>query len=238
MPLDVSWRASKLNNGGGLTANAIGCVVDGVRIHNTHDAFIPLEGGDFVFTHCWVTHTRDDAIENDAFAGGLIEDCYFEGFYYFYSCTNSGGFRNGWTPNAEAPAPHGGPSSTVRIENCLIAFKRMNGLNGTPWGGLWKDWDRSDKGPRCPKMEFVNNIVYIPEGEEARRSLVPTQGGKVEGNILIDMGGKAGNSQGYTVKRGPQGQAFWDNAVKDWIERHPYVGRVEGDPGGYIPPEE
>lgn len=230
-PLDISWGESKNNNGAGITLNAIGHVLDGIRMHNLHDPYVPLAGNDFTLTNSWITHSRDDAIENDAFAAGLIEDNYIEGFHFFYSCTNTGGLRNGWTPNAHAPG--GGAGTTVRIENNLIAFKALNSYKGTPWGGLWKDWDRDPSAPtgtRSPDIDFVNNVIYIPAGPTGRCGLAPSHRGVIEGNIVVDMAGCADETDGFRILRGEQGQAFWDERVTQWLEGHPKVARIASDP--------
>jgi hypothetical protein len=112
----------------------------------------------------------------------------------------------------------------VRIENNLIAFKKMNDERADT-AGLWKDWD-----DRSPKIDLVDNIIYIPKNAEHKCDLKPRHPGKISGNVVIDMRGCTKPTSGFQVKSGQSGQAFWDKAVADWIANHPLVGRVEGDP--------
>ncbi|MGH8017445.1 MAG: hypothetical protein ACREIA_04025 [Opitutaceae bacterium] len=70
-PLKTTWVQSKAANGGGVTLNALYSVIDGMRIHNIHDPFVPLQGNNFTIKNCWVSYSRDDAIENDGFAAGF-----------------------------------------------------------------------------------------------------------------------------------------------------------------------
>lgn len=229
-PMGCTWHESKNSNGGGITLNALKSVVDGIRIHNTHDPIVPLEGGNFVYKNCWISYARDDAIENDAFANGLFEDCLFDGVYCFYSARNPR--KPGRDPQAMAPT--GGPNSVVKFHNCLIWLQNMprpgwGGSNG--YGHVWKQSDS-----RGPKIELVNNIFYIEkpaDGCASNRYDVTPQGlVKSEGNTVIFLGDKYPfNPKGFKViNDNAEGKALWQKARQDWIERHPYVGRVDGDP--------
>jgi hypothetical protein len=231
-PMDCTWHQSKNSNGGGITLNALNSVVDGIRIHNTHDPIVPLEGGNFVYKNCWISYARDDAIENDAFANGSFEDCLFDGVYCFYSARNPR--KPGRDPQAMAPT--GGPDSVVKFHNCLIWLRNMPGSGwggGKGYGNIWKLSDS-----RGPKIELVNNIFYIDKPAEKCRSsrynVTPQGLVKSEGNTVIFLGDKYPfDPEGFKViNDNAEGKSLWEKARQDWIERHPYVGRVAGDPPG------
>ena len=68
---------------------------------------------------------------------------------------------------------------------------------------------------------YVNRYDVTPQG------LV-----KSEGNTVIFLGDKYPfNPKGFKViNDNAEGKALWQKARQDWIDRHPYVGRVDGDP--------
>ncbi len=253
-PYETTWRESKAANGGGLTLNARNSVIDGVRMHNLHDPVVPLEGNFFTLKNCWISDSRDDAIENDGFAAGWVEDCLIEGSFCFYSARNT-------RPDSgeQAEAPGGGKDSVVVFHNNLIGLGNLPGYDtvsgdhsrfpsGTPGYNLF--WKQGD--PRNPKIELVNNIFYLPkptrEVRMSRLSAIPQGLVHAEGNVVIWMGEGEYvlDHPGFTVLTGPEGQTYWDRARADWIARHPQVGRVHGDPGydpeihgkAVLPPEE
>jgi hypothetical protein len=260
-PLSATWKESKAANGGGITLNALDSVIDGMRIHNIHDPFVPLEGNNFTIKNCWVSYSRDDAIENDGFAAGLVDDCLFDDTYCFYSARNTaGGAGRTTTPidprtgrhhgerGAQAEAPGGGAKGRVRIQNSLIALGNHPGANsvagdtGRPndrgtamiagFGHFWKQGDS-----RNPAVDLINNVFYIPRPfpgcKPNRYDVMPKPAGKIEGNIVIWMGDGEYpfKHPGFKVLSGKEGQAYWDKAKADWIARHPKVPRVKGDPG-------
>lgn len=238
-PLGATWIQSKAANGGGITLNAMNSVIDGMRIHNIHDPFVPLQGNNFTIQNCWVSFSRDDAIENDGFAAGLVEDCLFEDTYCFYSARNT-------RPDSgkQAEAPGGGRRSVVSFQNNLIGLGNLPGANSAGkvakdsnayipgFGHFWKQGD-----PRNPKIVLVNNMFFIPKpypGCTPGRYDVMPQGLKhAEGNIVIWMGeGEYPfRHKGFKVLKGAEGMAYWEKARADWIARHPKVPRVKGDPG-------
>lgn len=250
-PLETTWSESKASNGGGITLNALNSTIDGVRMHNLHDPIVPLAGNNFTVRNCWISYTRDDAIENDGFAAGLIEDCLFDGTFVFYSARNT-------MANAgkQCEAPGGGSDSVVRIHRNLIALQKLPGSfqssrvtdTRTPggvrvrdlpgWGQFWKQSDRDARGhDRNPKIEIVGNIFYIPKPPAGmdKRYYDPMPHGcsKSEDNVVIWMGdGKFPfQHKGFKVLSGAEGQAYWDAAKSRWIDAHPQVARVTGDPG-------
>jgi hypothetical protein len=246
-PLDTTWHESKSANGAGITLNALNSTIDGMRIHNVHDPIVPLEGNNFTLRNSWISWSLDDAVENDGFAAGLIDDCLFDGFFVFYSARNT-------RPDSgrQAEAPGGGKGSVVRIQNCLIGAggpygpgtTREDIARGDPAslsiGQFWKQSDRDANGvDRNPTIELINNIFYIPRNfigpRASRYDVMPRPAGRMEGNIIIWMGDGDYpfdyEGKGFTLLKGREGQEYWEKAKRDWIARHPKVPRVKGDPG-------
>lgn len=260
-PLSATWIESKAAGGGGITFNALNAVIDGMRIHNIHDPFVPLEGNNFTIKNCWVSYTRDDAIENDGFAAGVVEDCLFDDSYGFYSGRNTaGGAGRTTTPidpktgkqkgsrGAQPEAPGGGAKSHVLFRHSLIALGNLPGANsvtgdtrrpnarGTAmvagFGHMWKMGDS-----RNPTIDLIDNVFYIPKpfpgARSERYNVIPRPAGRIEGNVVIWMGDGEYpfKHPGFKVLYGKEGQKYWDKVRADWIARHPKVGRVKGDPG-------
>jgi hypothetical protein len=237
-----------------------------MRIHNIHDPFVPLEGNNFTIKNCWVSYPRDDAIENDGFAGGLVDDCLFDETYCFYSARNTaGGAGRANSPidpetgkhagerGPQPEAPGGGAKSRVIIQNSLIALgnqpgansvtgdtKQDNGRGSAMIAGFGHFWKMGDV--RNPTIDLINNVFYIPKPFEGcnphRYDVMPDPAGKIEGNIVIWRGDGEYpfKHKGFKVLSGAEGQAYWDKVRADWIARHPKVPRVKGDPG-YDPKE-
>jgi len=114
--LDLSWAASKTNNHAGIISMGGQTTVDGTRFYNVHDGFRPWKrdiplNGPFILKNVWMTYTRDDCIENDAFISGLVDDSLFDGCYVFLSSRNTG------DPD--------GLSELVTIQNSLIRLQNM-----------------------------------------------------------------------------------------------------------------
>ena len=121
-----------------------------------HDPIVPLGGNNFTLKNSWITHSRDDAIKNDAFAVGVIEDNLISGFHHLYSCTNSGGLKKGKTPNCRAPGSSA--NEHVVIRNNLIALSKQNDERVSS-AGFWKDWDEDPsqpEGTRSPRIDFID----------------------------------------------------------------------------------
>ena len=79
-------------------------------------------------------------------------------------------------------------------------------------------------------------IVWLRELEfiilTIRYDVTPQGLVKSQGNTVIFPGDKYPFSpKGFRViNDNAEGKALWEKARQDWIDRHPYVGRVDGDP--------
>ncbi len=242
--MNCSWWQSKSANGGAVTFNVLDGVLDGVRVHNTGDGIQPFRGNNFTYKNCWFSWVRDDMIENDAYAQGMIDDCLFDGVYCFYSCVNHGsGYANDQGGNVVAMAVGGGPNGTVTIQNCIIYLQNMplagyqerNGYPRSSWGfgNFWKGMDE-----RSPKVQLLNNIIMVdkpgPGCGANRYSLADPKITRSEGNVAIWLGAKGSAPGGFKHMSGAEGKQYYENAKAEWIKNHPYVGRLEwaGDPPG------
>jgi hypothetical protein len=100
IPLEWSWSLTHAFSGAAILTVASGQhIVEGARIHNVQDGWRPREtptillraypnNASFLMKHCYVTGIRDDAIEDDEFMPGAVEDSLFDGIFTFLSEQN------------------------------------------------------------------------------------------------------------------------------------------------------
>jgi hypothetical protein len=233
--LNITWFQSKANNSAGVIAwldngGPGELIFDGLRIYNSHDGIRPRRNTDSFWTirNSWITYNRDDCIENDHFASGLVDDSLFDGCYWFLSSRNTGD-----NPN----------SNVVTVQNSLIRIQQMPGPFGQTdpsilgSGGLYKM--ESDS----PSWRLINNIFYIeglastrydPQNEVHSIDALGFGGNKLvecSGNIII--WGGVGEFPG-NVPNDPScvtvitDVSVWDDAKAKWKADHPLVQRLVG----------
>lgn len=228
-PMGVTWLKTKKGGGGyAISFNGEGARIERVRIHNHHDAFMPYRSNNFIIRHNWVSYARDDCVENDGGAQGLIANNLFDGCFVFYS-SSGGGISSG------------GANNLVRIANNLI---RMEPMPGPPYdnpptvkayGSVLKiQPDEKDR----PKLWFKKNTVAMESGgrKNALASLQRTID-ECEGNKILWLGKGAfpywEDIKGtriehcFEVISGMAAREEWDYAKAKWIAAHSDIARVE-----------
>lgn len=232
--MDITWRESKDHNSAAIIGYNTHLTVDGIRIHNAHDAIRPFwtrDGVDVFWNirNSWITYNRDDCIENDWYAGGLVEDSLFDGCYVFLST------RGGTKPS----------QNIVTIRNSLIRMQKMPG----PYGhddepDLMAHGDIFKTNEYAPGLVLENNI-FLVEGYGVTKSdpsLWPAQSfyslslgrdklKSCKNNIIVWLG--EGEYPGdipadpacVTVTKD---RTVWDNKRAKWIASHPLVMRIDG----------
>ena len=129
---DLTWDQVKAKyDGAGVRIAADGWyVVDGLRVENVEDGIDPRgpegeypKGGDgFVLRNLYFQYIRDDCVENDDIAGGVIEDSLFDG-------CNTGISERPTEGNSQFghPAP---ACETLTLSRVLLRLQRMPGPRG------------------------------------------------------------------------------------------------------------
>jgi hypothetical protein len=224
--LNATW--TKLYNGGKNNSASIqwtgaaAMTVDGIRIHNTWDAVRPGQNApNFIVKNVWVSRNRDDCIENDNANTGLITDSLFDGCYVFYSSAKN--------------------VSTVTIENTLARLQPLPGAH-TDGPNLQPGHKAWIKGGPVNKISLHNNVfMQEQKGNVAvRAGGIPTL--KADGtpstkivscsnNVMVWTGP---GEYPYYLQPGcftvTKDRSVWDRARQNWINCHPKVRRIEGDP--------
>ena len=235
-PLTATWGETKrLGGGAAITINgARGSVIEGVRVHNHHDAFVPYRNDGFILRGNWVSYNRDDCIENDANAEGTVEDNLFDGCYVFYS---------GTTPDSATTQPHGaGASGTLRIVGNLIKMQNMPGpydrnnqLGNRSKSGYEQIWKtRSNAG--VPKVVLRDNVIAFEVPRD--RGVTSLTGANVDiiecaNNTILWLGSgsfpgalPSGGEDCFRIVTGSQAQERWRELRQRWIDDHPNVARL------------
>ncbi len=220
--LGGNGAAFHIGSGGSLPADVPtpNCTVDGIRIHNAWDGIRASRiSPNWTVRNCWVTHNRDDAVENDAYNEGTVEDCLFDGVFVFMSCR--------------------GPSYTdadrakvIVIRNTLVRMQLFPG----PIDGRNVDMGHGFvfkfHGLDGPKLLIQNCIFMTEEPTFLNPDIdgVPTPHPDCANNTFVWLG--QGEYPGpfddsWTIVKD---RSVWDNAKQDWINRHPDVARLDFDP--------
>jgi len=232
-----TWCRMYVEHNTGIMGHGQGMTIDGIRIHNVFDGFNVANSPGFTIKNCWVTYNRDDAIENDGFMSGTIDDCLFDGLHVFLSSVN---------PSSTTPD---GSANVVKVSNNLIRMERTPGPreyggscdpNKEGYGAIFKYWDG-----RAPKVELHNNIFLLPpQTFTTKQALLGIEaGGKLKscsGNVLVWTGdGDVPRSEWLDLPDGcfeiTKDVNIWNNAKKAWIDRHPELARLDTDPKSETP---
>ena len=174
-PLAMTWggpSGSKARKNNFLFSEGGRIVVEGVRVHNIHDAFLASrEGAGFDIRRSWISWNRDDFFEG--YLHDLrIGDTLIDGTFAFLS-----------DPDGECDEGKAAGERVVVIENSLIRLQRMPGPYSAhtdrwrlePEGGhntLWKldscDWTD------WPRFVLRNNVFLVEGPRTTRRELHET----------------------------------------------------------------
>jgi len=235
-PLDATWGETKRDGGGyAITVNGKGAVVERVRIHNHHDAFVPYRSDGFVFRDNWVSYTRDDCIENDGHAGGAVLGNLFDGCYTFYSSYN--GVRNG--------AVGAGADGIVRFEGNLIKMENMPGpySKRNPMGnrsasGYEIFFKTRRRDARVPQLIMRDNVLAFEVPPGRRKMSVNFNGPHIRvidcsNNTILWFGTgsfpahlPSGWDECFTIISGDEAKQRWQELRQQWIDAHSEIPRL------------
>ncbi|MDD1668148.1 MAG: phytase, partial [Methanomicrobiales archaeon] len=157
---DRTWgweRMHDLNNAGIAFENARS-IIDGIRIDNVTDGIRPRPGGQFAIRNAWLTHIRDDCVENDQLQEGVVENSLLDGCYVAFSARPS---------RSKTGKEFDGSEKVWTIKNSLIRLEPMPGPRGGSADGLghgsffkWHSRRHSGKS-RSPKLALFENIFML-----------------------------------------------------------------------------
>jgi hypothetical protein len=227
---DLTWGNVKSSAGATITVNAKRATVDGGRFDNQEDPFLPMTSEYFEFLNNWITYNRDDCIENDGFAKGLVQDNLFDGCFVFYSGIND-------TVSNPPVALGGGKNGLVEIRDNLIRMQNMPGpgrkgktSSRIGYGNPIKTWDDNNANP----IIFYNNVFFFEKPKHAGAAHIKLFRSELKGcsnNIIVWAGdGPFPGPYPDTCFTVTKDMSVWNRAKQNWINCHPNVRRISGDP--------
>jgi hypothetical protein len=239
IPLEWSWSVTHAFGGSGFYTVASGLQsLEGVRIHNMQDGWRPRETpgfarrsypntGRFLMRHCYLTGIRDDAIENDEFMPGDIEDSLFDGVFTFLSEQNEqiNGVRT-----LELPTVGPGEDPEIRITRSLVRLAVTSG--GEPGPGTWFKLH----GYSSPNHRIVitDSVFAVDKQPRAGWKLLGFKDATFKGtNHLLWLGepGAYGGTipDGVTFLEGQAARDKWHQSRNAWLTAHGYEPRAAED---------
>lgn len=168
-PLATSWggtTGSKQRKNNFLEIGKGHMTVDGIRIHNIHDAFyVGSNKGGLSVLNSWISYNRDDFFEG--YLHNIeIDNTLIDGTYAFIS-----------DPDGSCRSDKSARNSIITIENSLIRLQRMPGpfgSGGIRWhwsgqGGHGQLWKRDSCGWKDWPRFVLNNNIFLIEGPYSTR---------------------------------------------------------------------
>ena len=219
----LSWDdMHSMNNAGVVFGNAQ-FTVDGVRIDNVTDGIRPKLGGDFTIRHVHVSYGRDDCVENDHLNAGLVDDSLFDGCYDAFSARPS---------QSIIDSGFDGRNHLWTIQNSLVRLQPMPGPRGGSADNLgtggffkWHNWDNPSTS-LSPKLALYNNVFMaerVGQPGKSRMGIPPQQLQDCANNVMVWLGPGSFPATLPSCFTITTDRTVWDNAVADWIARHPDV---------------
>mgnify|MGYP001596573505 FL=1 len=221
-PRDASWaymHEGARNHAGVKIDGARRAIVEDVRIENVADG-VRVQGGaeEATFRGLYLSHIRDDAIDDHQCHALTVEDSLIDGCYVGVSAR----------PNKEQD----GRGKKIVLRGCRIrlqAFpKPHDSESRNPGHGALFKWHNSTPS-RSPALELRDNIILIEQDSDAGVGVPKTaQIAGASGNVIVWLGrGPFPGSLGRDPETGlpcftvTTDRAVWDKAVETWKARHP-----------------
>jgi hypothetical protein len=237
-PLDATWNELYHDVHGGSNSASIifvkapNFIIDGIRIHNTWDSLRPAKrSNNFMIRNIWVSRNRDDCVENDQYNAGIIDDSLFDGC--FVGLSARGGSDGG--------------GRILVLQNSLMYLQNM-GIKQNDKGHIPRNVGHGSFFKWRGKSDFhlaLHNNILMAEGPLIEKNFDIPPGSSSSGgyqgafrldcsnNIMIWIGD--GDYPGtlpscFKLVKGEEGRKVWDAAKENWINCHPKVARLPGDP--------
>jgi hypothetical protein len=211
-PRDLTWNEMHDDIGGGgyrIDTRAGQWVrVDGIRVDNVEDAFLPRgRDGRWELHNAYMTYIRDDCIENDETAPGSVHDSLFDGCYT--------GFSEQWQHEC-CDATSG---EVFVVDRVLMRLEAMPGPYNTHdpnemGHGRWFKWMTP-----VPHPVEINDSIFMTEqrpGSDGPFPFLTT----TKNVTIVWLGAEEWDwpvPEGTTVTIDI---TVWEEARARWLERH------------------
>jgi hypothetical protein len=240
--LSATYRQVKNNGGAGLSMNSNGGVIDGVRMHNIHEDAMRLTFGNRasarphkhrILRNSWISYTKASYLENDHVANLIVDDVLVDGSF------------NGLS--VDPGAKYGGSGeqnkNEVIIKNAL--FRLLKVPDSRVSSNLTTDYLIFIKTRRpIPIPQFkIHNTIFATdgwpdsEGQSIRQRNAWDHTVECSNNVVawlsdapIPSGFPMPPSRCFKVVKGQEARDLWNAAKQNWINCHPKVEHIPGDP--------
>jgi hypothetical protein len=221
-PRTLTWQQMKTHYDGDALriAGNDWYIIDGLRVDNVEDGVAPRgtdevypkDGDGFVLRNLYMTYIRDDCVENDDIAGGLIYDSLFDGCYTGISERPTDGNAQ-WNH----PAPAG---ETLTLDHVLLRLQAMPGPYESAGASIFGH-GQLFKWSNVANELVIRDSVFLVERKPNSPSYFPFPAGTITQNVTIVWLG--GGKFKWKVPPGTRvvtDRAVWDSARADWLNRH------------------
>ena len=211
-------------------------MVDGARVHNVEDGWKPRESaatrdvsanypnvGTMLMRDVYMTGIRDDAIEDDEFMPGDIQDSLFDGVWCFLSEQNQTG---------GSPATIGaGEDRNIRITRDFVRLSVTNG--GETGAGHWFKWQ--GRGSENHTLVITDSVFAVDSQPRLGWSILGIPAGTVwqGSNFILWLGAPGGyggpKPPGVTFLEGQGAKDKWNQVRNAWLTAHGYAPRPPDD---------
>ena len=238
LPASLTWHDMKLNyDGAALWVAGRGTYwINGLRAHNVEDGVRVLgkvqDGDTAIVSGLYLSHIRDDAIENESNTINLVfKDSLVDGTYMGFACRPAKGSSR---YDMENP-----PDATLSIEDTLLRLEAMPYRVGTEAPDGWGHGHLFKWSAAAPKKVIIRNSIFVVERQscQSRSAMRFPEGTVCENVTLIWLGGGA-----YPGKLPEKGVtvtddiSIWHKAKAAWLEKHGYNPDPKLPPGQNLMP--
>jgi hypothetical protein len=225
VPQETDWQPTYCDSAAVILRDSPNATVDGVRISTAWDGVrVWTNSRSFVVENSWLSKVRDDAVEDDTLVGGRISDTLIDGTFMGLSLR----------PVRSAAATVG-PGGRVDISGSLFRMAEY------PYEGQWRLGALLKVDQHSPGVAIRNSVIAVdgPRGSAPVGRYWALGWDKVvasSNNLFLWLSDAplpkklALPRSGFRVLQGAPARAAWASARKNWIDCHPGVGRLPGDP--------
>ncbi|WP_370303017.1 hypothetical protein [Pseudooceanicola sp.] len=203
----LDWANAYINSAAVMVRDTADSILHDITITNPWDALRVAGGSNgFEIYNVHVTGARDDAIENDDGASGVIRDSLFDGVFSGISLGNK------YTPNRT--------NQVVEIDNVLLRMESYLYRGDVTHGSPFKMVENS------PKLKITDSVIAIEDPDHIgdwRLDLAWDKTIESSGNVFLNLSDKALPSDypmpgaGWTVLQGQAARDYWAKARAEWI---------------------
>jgi hypothetical protein len=207
----------RYDGAGLLLASRDWYLIDGLRVDNVEDGIdprgkegeYPKRADGMIIRNAYFKYVRDDCVENDDIAGGVIVDSLFDGCYTGIS----------EQPDPEQSAHPAPPGEVLELDHVLLRLQMMPGPYGTHdpgirgHGQLFKWYQQSNR------LNITDSIFLVQTQPHGGTADFPP--GTTASNVTVVWLGRGpfpgSVPAGVTITTD---RGVWDTARSKWLKRH------------------